>query len=268
MNINTTYQEKLLESMKYSLFTGGKRLRPIMGLETFKMFKEDIDIILPYLSAIEIIHTYSLVHDDLPSMDNDKLRRGKPTNHIIFGEAMAILTGDALLNYAFEIMSKDIYTNSTSIEEYKNKSRAMTEISNYSGLGGMIGGQVTDLFSSNKRIDKNLILFMYESKTAALFQSAIVASAIIGGATEKEIEILRNFSLYMGIAYQIQDDILDAEEDSQMKKLTYLQYYNKEKAMEDMLFYSNKSINLLNRLEDKDTSFLHELINILVNREK
>lgn len=250
------------------MFTGGKRLRPIIGLETFKMFEKEIDKVLPYLSAIEMIHTYSLIHDDLPSMDNDKLRRGKPTNHIIFGEAMAILTGDALLNLAFEIMSKDISTNSNSIEDYQRKSRAIMEISNYSGLKGMIGGQIVDLFSSSQEVSEDLIFFMYKSKTAALFQSAIVASAIIGGANKEEIKILREFGLYMGIAYQIQDDILDAKEDSEMQKLTYLKYYNREKASKDMLSYSEKSINLLNRLENKNIDFLQNMVNILVNRQK
>ncbi len=145
MNRNSIYREKILESMKYSLFTGGKRLRPIMAIKTFEIFNNNIKLILPYAAAIEMIHTYSLIHDDLPAMDDDDYRRGKPTNHKVFGEAMAILAGDALLNLAFEIMSKDVLENSMSLEDYKRKNRAINEIANYSGINGMIGGQVVDL---------------------------------------------------------------------------------------------------------------------------
>ncbi|HLR20435.1 MAG TPA: farnesyl diphosphate synthase [Tissierellaceae bacterium] len=268
LNINSIYQDKILESMEYSLFTGGKRLRPIIALEVFKMFNDNLNIIIPYASSIEMIHTYSLIHDDLPSMDNDKIRRGKPTNHIVFGEAMAILTGDALLNYAFEIISTDMYKNSHSLEEYKNKSRAIMEISRYSGLHGMIGGQVVDLFSSHQSIDEKTLLFMYKAKTAALFQASIVSSAIIGGASDEEIDILREFALYMGISYQIQDDLLDAEEDSKIGKFTYLNHFNEKESIKDMIKYTDKSKKLLKKLKNKDTTFLQELINILINRKR
>lgn len=266
MEVDVVYQKKILESMKYSLFTGGKRLRPLIAIKTFEIFNENIDGILPYAAAIEMIHTYSLIHDDLPSMDDDEFRRGKLTNHMVFGEAMAILTGDALLNRAFEIMSQDIYINSSSIKEYKNKSRAIYEIGSYSGTKGMIGGQVVDIFGNTKDMNREKLIFMYQGKTAALFQAPVVSGAILGGASEKEIEILREFALCLGLAYQIQDDILDVEEDRQIKKLTYLTYFDREKAIEDMNIYTNKGVELLKTLEGRDTLFLEELIKYLVNR--
>lgn len=267
MEINTGYQKKIIESMKYSLFTGGKRLRPVIAIKTFEMFNNKIDLILPYAAAIEMIHTYSLVHDDLPSMDNDEFRRGKPTNHMVFGEAMAILAGDSLLNYAFEIMSKDMYESSSCLEEYKNKSRVIYEIGNYSGIKGMIGGQVVDLLSSHDNIDKEKLLFMYKTKTAALFQASVVSGAILGGASDEEIEVLREFALCLGLAYQIQDDLLDIKEDSKIEKITYLAYFDRKKAMEDMMEYNSKAIQLLRSLKGRNTTFLEELSNILVNRK-
>ena len=255
MNRNSIYREKILESMKYSLFTGGKRLRPIMAIKTFEIFNNNIKLILPYAAAIEMIHTYSLIHDDLPAMDDDDYRRGKPTNHKVFGEAMAILAGDALLNLAFEIMSKDVLENSMSLEDYKRKNRAINEIANYSGINGMIGGQVVDLFSSYENMDKDKLLFMYKAKTAALFQASIVVGGILGGAKEEEISILREFSLYLGLSYQIQDDLLDAEEDKLIHKFTYLAYFDKEKSKEDMITYTNKALDLLEALDNRDTAF-------------
>ncbi len=266
MNRNSIYREKILESMKYSLFTGGKRLRPIMAIKTFEIFNNNIKLILPYAAAIEMIHTYSLIHDDLPAMDDDDYRRGKPTNHKVFGEAMAILAGDALLNLAFEIMSKDVLENSMSLEDYKRKNRAINEIANYSGINGMIGGQVVDLFSSYENMDKDKLLFMYKAKTAALFQASIVVGGILGGAKEEEISILREFSLYLGLSYQIQDDLLDAEEDKLIHKFTYLSYFDKEKSKEDMITYTNKALDLLEALDNRDTAFLKELTKTLVNR--
>lgn len=266
MNRNSIYREKILESMKYSLFTGGKRLRPIMAIKTFEIFNNNIKLVLPYAAAIEMIHTYSLIHDDLPAMDDDDYRRGKPTNHKVFGEAMAILAGDALLNLAFEIMSKDVLENSMSLEDYKRKNRAINEIANYSGINGMIGGQVVDLFSSYENMDKDKLLFMYKAKTAALFQASIVVGGILGGAKEEEISILREFSLYLGLSYQIQDDLLDAEEDKLIHKFTYLSYFDKEKSKEDMITYTNKALDLLEALDNRDTAFLKELTKTLVNR--
>ncbi|MGN9164136.1 polyprenyl synthetase family protein [Tissierellaceae bacterium HCP3S3_D8] len=268
LKIDNIYVEKILESIKYSLFTGGKRLRPIIMVKTFEIFDDNIENVLPYASALEMIHTYSLVHDDLPAMDDDNMRRGKPTNHIVFGEAMAILTGDALLNLAFEIMLDDVLNTSMSNDEYRRKSRAIYEIGNYSGIRGMIGGQVVDLFGNYRDMDRDRLIYMYKTKTAALFQASVVAGAILGGASEEEVSILRDFALYLGLAYQIQDDLLDFEEDALIDKLTYLSYFDRDKANRDMREYRDRAISILESLKSRNTDFLRELTMLLANRKK
>lgn len=263
---NGLYQQRIFESMEYSLFTGGKRLRPIMAIKSFELFSGDMEKILPFAMAIEMIHTYSLIHDDLPSMDNDDFRRGKPTNHKIFGEAMAILTGDGLLNLAFETMLK-CSNNSKSLEDFKRCNRAMKEVSHYAGVRGMIGGQVLDLMGSFENMDKDKLMFMYKTKTAGLIQASFVAGAIMGGANEVEIEALREYGLNLGLAYQIRDDILDLDGDNEIDKFTYLKYYNLENAKKQVEYLSHKAISTLDVLVHKDTRFLKELANVLVNRD-
>ncbi len=267
LNGDYSHQEIIFKSMNYSLFTGGKRLRPIMLLKTFSMYNKDIKSALPFALAIEMIHTYSLVHDDLPSMDDDDFRRGKPTNHKVFGEAMAILTGDGLLNLAFETMSSHIVDSSNTLEDYKRSTRVMAEIAKYSGVYGMIGGQVVDVLSSSDHIEESTLLFMYKMKTAALIQSSIVAGAILGGASEEDINILRDFGLKLGLAYQIRDDLLDRKEDSKIDKLTYIRHYNKDRAKNEVEDLSNEAKSLLGRLKDLDTSFLEQLTHDLINRK-
>ena len=264
---NYSYQEKIFDSMNYSLFTGGKRLRPIMLLKTFSMYSKDIKKSIPYALAIEMIHTYSLVHDDLPSMDDDDFRRGKPTNHKVFGEAMAILTGDGLLNLAYETISEHIINTSETIEDYKKNTRAMNEIAKYSGVYGMIGGQVVDLLGSHDNMEENKLLFMYKMKTAALIQSSIVSGAILGGASDKDIEILREFGLKLGLAYQIRDDLLDRQEDNIIDKITYIKHHNKDKAKTEVEELSQEALRLLDELKDRDTSFLKKLTLDLIHRE-
>lgn len=268
LKCKTGYQERIFESINYSLFTGGKRLRPIMALKSCEMFTSDFKAAIPFALAIEMIHTYSLIHDDLPSMDNDDFRRGKPTNHKIFGEAMAILSGDGLLNLAFEIMLDYAVNDSKKIEDYDKYLKAIHEISKYSGIYGMIGGQVVDLLSNYETMDKDKLLFMYKTKTAALIQSALVSGAIVGNASKTEVEIMREYGFYLGLAYQIRDDILDMEHDSEINKLTYLAYYDKEKAEQEISVLSNKAIGILNELEDRDTSFFKSLTEALVSRKK
>lgn len=262
-----SYQEKIFESMNYSLFTGGKRLRPIMFLKTYSMYADDLTKALPFALAIEMIHTYSLVHDDLPSMDDDDFRRDKPTNHKVFGEAMAILTGDGLLNLAFETMTSHIVSTSNNLEDYKRSTRAMAEIAKYSGVYGMIGGQVVDLMGSHDNMEDDKLQFMYKMKTAALFQASIVGGAILAGASEEDIHILREFGLNLGLAYQIRDDLLDHKEDSIIDKITYLRHHNKNKAKNEVEELSNKALMFLNRLKDKDTGFLEELTRDLIYRK-
>ena len=260
------YQDEIFKSIDYSLFTGGKRLRPIMALKSCEIFKEDISDVIPHALAIEMIHTYSLIHDDLPAMDNDDFRRGKPTNHIVFGEAMAILSGDGLLNLAFETITQYAMDNSTTMMDYKKHMRALREISKYSGIEGMIGGQVVDLLSDYKTMTEEKLLFMYKTKTAALFQAALVSGAIMGDASGEEIEIIREFGFNLGIAYQIRDDILDKEEDKSIEKLTYLSFHDIAKSKEDIYNYSNKALEVLEKLKDKDIRFLKLLTEELISR--
>lgn len=265
-NIRVSHQKSILESMEYSLFTGGKRLRPLIALKTFEIFNKNIDMVLPYCNAIEMIHTYSLVHDDLPSMDNDDYRRGRLTNHKKFGEAMAILTGDALLNLAFEVINKDIVDNESE-SNILRRVKASMEISNYSGLKGMIGGQVVDMFTLEGEMDKEKLIYMYETKTAALFMAATVVGALVGGASEREIEALREFGLNLGLAYQIQDDVLDLKEDNDINKITYLKYFSLEEGREAIDTYTRAAISSLEKLEGRDIDFLIKLTKSLVNRD-
>lgn len=267
INRKDTYQDRIFKSIDYSLFTGGKRLRPIMTLKSCQIFNDDITHAIPYALAIEMIHTYSLIHDDLPSMDDDEFRRGKPTNHMVFGEAMAILSGDGLLNLAFEVISEYALKNSINIDDYKKHIRSLQEISRYSGMYGMIGGQVVDLMANHDTMTEDKLLFMYKTKTAALIRAALVSGAIMGGASDDEIEIMREFGLNLGLAYQIRDDILDIQEDNSIKKLTYLSFHDIETAKEDINKYSNKAIDSLKKLKDKDITFFTALTEELINRD-
>lgn len=259
------HQEKIYESMEYSLFTGGKRLRPIICIKAFEIFNEDIEKILPFASAIEMIHTYSLIHDDLPAMDDDETRRGNPTNHIVYGEALAILSGDGLLNLAFETMLRETISVSKTIEDYKIRVRVMDIISNFSGVNGMIGGQVVDLFGNEDNMDEDKLRFMYEAKTSALFEASVLAGTILGGADEEEIKIMHSFAKNIGLAYQIKDDFLDIEEDKD--KFTFLNLNDNDKATNTLEKLTNKALEDLEKLKNRDTRFLRELTVLLLNRK-
>ena len=258
----TPFEQELSAAMEYSLFTGGKRLRPLMTIKAYEMYDDYIHKALPYAMAIEMIHTYSLIHDDLPAMDNDDFRRGKMTNHKVFGEAMAILAGDSLLNLAFETMLSAA-RESCDISSIK----AMQEIAKASGCKGMIGGQAIDLRSDIGSMDEESLLYMYKGKTAALIQASILSGAIIGGASMEHIEKLRDFGLRLGLAYQIQDDLLDDEKDESIKKCTYLSFYSKEEAEKKVKDLSDRAVSILDSLEDIDTLFFKELTLELVGRQ-
>lgn len=262
----TGYQDIIFDSINYSLFTGGKRLRPILLLKSCEMFSGDYEKAIPFALAIEMIHTYSLIHDDLPAMDDDDFRRGKPTNHKVYGEAMAILAGDGLLNLAFETMLQYTLDNSNTIKDFKRNIWAMEEIAKYSGIYGMIGGQVIDLISNDIPMDENKIIFMYENKTAALIQASLVSGAILGGAKDEEVENIRAFGLNLGLAYQIKDDVLDETEDSNINKLTFATYKGIESAEEEVNRLSQKAIELLLVYEDKDINFFKVLTENLIHR--
>lgn len=200
------YPPIIHEALRYSVFAGGKRLRPVLTLaaaETVDCFAERV---LPAACALELIHTYSLIHDDLPAMDNDDLRRGKPTSHRVFGEATAILAGDALLTLAFELMARCAREGEFELVAVL---RAMEELAVACGTSGLIGGQVLDVTSSGRLIDENELEFMHRAKTGALFRAAVRTGAILGNAPESWLARLTRFAEFFGLAYQITDDILD-----------------------------------------------------------
>lgn len=213
IELKGTPEKTIYEAMKYSLNAGGKRLRPILVLATGEIFGGRAEDVLPYACAIEMIHTYSLIHDDLPAMDNDDYRRGKLTNHKVFGEAVAILAGDALLNYAFEIIMKDMVKKSEGQITITNKANSANIIAKASGATGMIGGQIIDLQSEGKQISQELLEYMHKCKTGALIKAPILASAALFNADEEDFKALEFFAEKLGLAFQIKDDILDIEGD-------------------------------------------------------
>jgi len=206
--LDNSYPEELHKAMRYSLFAGGKRLRPILSLASFEAIEGDSSSILPIASAIELIHTYSLIHDDLPSMDNDDFRRGRPTNHRVFGEAMAILAGDALLTMAFSLMTDDAYNRGLNPERVL---RIIREISLAAGDKGMVGGQVVDILSEDREIDMETLDYIHNNKTGALIRASVRSGGILAGADEEELRHLTIYGDAIGLAFQITDDILDIE---------------------------------------------------------
>jgi geranylgeranyl diphosphate synthase type II len=270
-------QKRVMEAMNYSYKAGGKRLRPMLMLESFRLLGgKDESICYPFMAALEMIHTYSLIHDDLPAMDNDDLRRGKPTNHKMFDEATAILAGDGLLNLAFETAAYAMY-NCDNDEDRINMIKANRILSKKAGIYGMIGGQMADIIGeSNKDITLDEIMFIHEHKTACLIESALCIGAALAGASDEIIEKMKEIASLVGIAFQIQDDILDVtsttEElgklvgsDEKNEKITYITLVGLDKAIKDQKDMSNKAIDLLNEIKEGD-SFLKDLIISLTDR--
>jgi len=230
-----TQPPSIHRAMRYSVFAGGKRIRPVLCLESARMFSENVSAAIQAGCALEFIHTYSLIHDDLPALDNDDLRRGKPTNHKVFGEAIAILAGDALLTLAFETLAK-------SPLESERRVRVIAEIASAAGtVNGMVGGQVADVEAEGKLVSAAALEYIHRSKTAALIRASIVAGAIAGGAADADVERLRRFGDNIGWAFQVVDDLLDVEEssaalgktagkDQAQKKATYPALYGIEKS--------------------------------------
>lgn len=198
-------QHEIMEAMNYSVTAGGKRLRPLLMQETYRMFGGEGREVEPFMAAMEMIHTYSLVHDDLPAMDNDEYRRGKLTTHAKFGHAMGVLAGDALLNYAFETAA-EAFDKSTDL---RRTAKALQILSRKAGIYGMIGGQVVDVQSSGHAIDQDRLDFIYELKTGALLEAAMMVGAVLAGASEEEVSVIEKVASDVGIAFQIRDDILD-----------------------------------------------------------
>ncbi len=231
----TTQPPSIHRAMRYSVSAGGKRIRPVLCLEAARMFTDDLEGAIQVGCALEFIHTYSLIHDDLPALDNDDLRRGKPTNHKVFGEAIAILAGDALLTLAFQALAGAPL-------EPERRVRVIAEISAAAGtVNGMVGGQVADVEAGGKPVNAETLEYIHRSKTAALIRGSIVAGAIAGGAENQDVERLRRFGDCIGWAFQVVDDLLDVEEssaalgktagkDQAQKKATYPALYGIEKS--------------------------------------
>ena len=269
------YQKTVIEAMNYSFLAGGKRLRPILMLETYRLFGGRSKVIEPFMAAIEMIHTYSLVHDDLPAMDNDEYRRGKKTTHVVYGEAMAILAGDALLTYAFETATKalDIEPQNPGI------GKAIRILSAKAGIYGMVGGQTVDVESENTcDMTKEKLDFIYRLKTSALIEASMMIGVVLAGATGNEQKIVEEVASKVGLAFQIQDDILDVTStmevlgkpigsDEKNHKSTYVTYEGIEKAGRDVADLSEQAIAQMETLVVKN-EFLTELLRYLISREK
>ena len=267
-------QKIILEAMNYSVKAGGKRLRPLLMLETARMFNENTENVFPFMAAIEMIHTYSLVHDDLPAMDNDEFRRGKKTTHAKYGENLGILAGDGLLNMAYEVMSDAILQ----AENPYNASKAFHIIAKKAGVYGMVGGQTVDIMNEGREMDLDTIMYIHNLKTAALIEASMMAGAVLGGATDREIDIIKKIAKNIGIAFQIQDDILDITSttevlgkpvlsDEKNHKTTYVTICGIEKSKENVEKYSNEAVSMLDGI-NKNNEFLRCLIIKLINREK
>ena len=223
------------QAMRYSVFAGGKRVRPILCIEAFRIFSTDTASVLPVACSLELIHTYSLIHDDLPALDNDDLRRGRPTCHKKFGEAMAILAGDALLTLAFETLARAPLLPAQRVA-------LVREIAAAAGTrDGMVGGQVADLEAERKQVTSELLEYIHRSKTAALIRASIVSGAIAGGASDEDQERLRTFGGLIGWAFQVTDDILDVEESSASLGKTAGKDQAQQKATYPALFGLEKS---------------------------
>lgn len=288
------FQKTLLEAMNYSFLAGGKRLRPLLMWECYKMFGGREDIIEPFMAALEMIHTYSLVHDDLPAMDNDLYRRGKKTTHAQYGEAMAILAGDGLLNYAFETACRAFSMKDEAVRKAgaagentllrgysaERVGAALAILAQKAGVYGMIGGQAMDVEAEKRqlRLDGEKLLFIHVHKTAALIQSAMMIGAYLAGADKESVAQMEKAGYAIGVAFQIQDDILDVtstlEElgkpvgsDEKNDKLTYVSVYGLERSKQDVEKLSREALAILRDRPERN-EFLEELVVSLINRRK
>ena len=268
------HQKTVVEAMNYSVQAGGKRLRPMLMLETYRMFGGRSEVIEPFMAAMEMIHTYSLVHDDLPAMDNDEYRRGKKTTHAQFGEAMGILAGDGLLGYAFETAAKAF-----ELEPANNQiGKALSVLAQKSGIYGMLGGQCVDVQAEGKTVSEELLRFIYQLKTGALLEASMMIGAILAGATLSEQKQVEQAAGELGLAFQIQDDILDVtsttEElgkpvgsDEKNHKTTWVTLFGVEEAKQEVERLSRLSVERMDALVVKN-EFLTSLMLELIHRKK
>ena len=271
----TGHQKTIFEAMNYSVLAGGKRLRPMLMQETYRLFGGRSEVIEPFMAAIEMIHTYSLVHDDLPAMDNDEYRRGKKTTHAVYGEAMGILAGDALLNYAYETAARAFAMEPGN----PGVCQAFQILTAKAGIYGMVGGQTVDVESEGKPgMTKEKLDFIYRLKTSALIEGAMLTGAVLAGATQGEQKIIEQTAGEVGLAFQVQVDILDVTStmevlgkpigsDEKNHKITYVTYEGIEKAKADVASLSEQAIARMDSLVVKN-EYLTELLRYLILREK
>ncbi len=268
------YQKTVLDAMNYSVRAGGKRLRPMLMKETYRLFGGSGTVVEPFMAAIEMIHTSSLIHDDLPCMDNDELRRGLPTTWVKYGYDMAVLAGDSLLIYAVETAAKAFALT----EDAAVVGRCIGILAQKTGIYGMIGGQTVDVELTNKPVPHEKLDFIYHLKTGALLESSMMIGALLAGADEEETRLVEQMAAAIGLAFQIQDDILDVTSsmevlgkpvlsDEKNNKTTYVTLEGLEKAKQDVASISDDAVRILHELPGEN-EFLEALIHMLVSREK
>ena len=268
------FASELAAAMNYSMLAGGKRLRPVMRMASYELCGGTERVHEPFMAAIEMIHTHSLIHDDLPALDNDDYRRGRLTTHKVYGEAMGVLSGDALLNYAYETMLR-----SFSMTAYPDRAaRAMQVMAEKTGIGGMLGGQSVDVMNDGKPLSRDMLDYIYRNKTSALIEAPLMAGAILAGADDKIAERFRAAGTAVGLAFQIRDDILDVtgdageigkpvHSDEKNHKVTYVSLVGLEKADEEVRRLSGEAAALIRQTEG-DSRFLEALILELTSRNK
>ncbi len=268
------FARTMAEAMNYSMLAGGKRLRPILLQETYRLFGGEGKAVEPFMAGIEMIHTHSLIHDDLPALDNDDYRRGRLTTHRVYGEAMGVLSGVALLNYAYETMFQ-AFSLTKDPDRVIHALRIMAE---KTGIYGMLGGQSVDVENDGTPLEKEMLDYIYRNKTSALIEASMMAGAVLAGAQEKEIAVVEEAAGDIGLAFQIQDDILDViatdeelgkpvHSDEKNNKVTYVTLFGIKQASEQVELLSERAVTLLKGL-NKNNEFLYLLIEKLINRRK
>ena len=268
------FARTMAQAMNYSMLAGGKRLRPMLIQETYRLFGGTEKVAEPFMAGMEMIHTHSLIHDDLPALDNDDYRRGRLTTHKVYGEAMGVLSGVALLNYAYETMLQAFSLT----EDQDRVICALKVMAEKTGIYGMLGGQSVDVENDGKPLEKEMLDYIYRNKTSALIEASMMTGAILAGADEQQVAVLEEAAGNIGLAFQIQDDILDVtstdeelgkpvHSDEKNNKVTYVTLFGIEEASRQVELLSEKAIKLLKSL-NKNNEFLYLLIEKLINRRK
>ena len=284
---DASLQKTVVDAMHYTMSAGGKRIRPVLMKAVYELYGGTEHFVEPFMAAMEMIHTYSLIHDDLPSMDNDDYRRGRKTAHIVYGEAMALLAGDSLLNYAYETAAgvfsmlepaaEDTDSIRRELMARRRLERALQILAAKPGIYGMIGGQAADVELTGTKLDAEQLAYIYQNKTGALIEASMTIGAVLAGAGDNEIEKMAKVAYNIGMAFQIQDDILDEtatfeelgkpiHSDEKNKKVTYITLYGMQQAEKEVERLSKEAISVLESV-DGDTSFLVELVTYLIHRK-